>query len=266
MADQAQQVHDQAVAEGKLSYQDPSTGYEVFTSLGLKERGRCCGCGCRHCPFQHEKIPYAQRAARIANPAWLTKPMADATTALFWSGGKDSYLAYRELLKSGEQPVLITSFDYGTRVIAHQEIPIQHVVEQAGQLNAGLIGVPLAADTDYIQQSLRGIELLPVIKRLAFGDLHLEHIRQWREEAFQELVTDRGVELVFPVWQTPYESLLADLESSGVTCQISAVTHPALSTRIGETYDGDFVASLPADVDLFGENGEFHTRLTFQTS
>jgi|TARA_B100001939_G_C16481276_1_gene421415 hypothetical protein len=27
-------------------------GNKVFTELGLANRGKCCGCGCRHCPFE----------------------------------------------------------------------------------------------------------------------------------------------------------------------------------------------------------------------
>lgn len=47
------QVHDEAVARGARAYRDPATGYQVFTELGLLERGRCCGAGCRHCPYGH---------------------------------------------------------------------------------------------------------------------------------------------------------------------------------------------------------------------
>lgn len=27
-------------------------GNVVFTAKYLRERGRCCGCGCRHCPYE----------------------------------------------------------------------------------------------------------------------------------------------------------------------------------------------------------------------
>jgi hypothetical protein len=43
--------HDRACAEGKLGYMDPQTGLFVMTATYLLAKGRCCGSGCRHCPF-----------------------------------------------------------------------------------------------------------------------------------------------------------------------------------------------------------------------
>lgn len=44
-------AHDEAVAAGRAVYEDPATGYLVFTAEALAARGYCCGCGCRHCPY-----------------------------------------------------------------------------------------------------------------------------------------------------------------------------------------------------------------------
>ena len=44
-------AHDRAVASGAPTYIDPDSGYSVFTAVALRERGACCGNGCRHCPF-----------------------------------------------------------------------------------------------------------------------------------------------------------------------------------------------------------------------
>jgi hypothetical protein len=44
-------AHDAAVAGGDAGYADPATGFFVFTAATLLERGRCCGNGCRHCPY-----------------------------------------------------------------------------------------------------------------------------------------------------------------------------------------------------------------------
>jgi hypothetical protein len=43
--------HRAAVVNGNTSYRDPVTGFMVFTSAFLAERGYCCSSGCRHCPF-----------------------------------------------------------------------------------------------------------------------------------------------------------------------------------------------------------------------
>lgn len=44
-------AHDRALAEGQPGYVDPLTGLFVFSALGLWQNGRCCGSGCRHCPY-----------------------------------------------------------------------------------------------------------------------------------------------------------------------------------------------------------------------
>ncbi|NCS88895.1 MAG: hypothetical protein AUK34_06115 [Ignavibacteria bacterium CG2_30_36_16] len=43
--------HKNALLKGEFFYIDPKTGYRVFTSAYLKDRGYCCGNGCRHCPY-----------------------------------------------------------------------------------------------------------------------------------------------------------------------------------------------------------------------
>lgn len=43
--------HAAALATGATTYADPATGNEVFTAAFLAARGRCCGAGCRHCPY-----------------------------------------------------------------------------------------------------------------------------------------------------------------------------------------------------------------------
>jgi len=60
-------VHKVAVERGQLSYVDPHTGYTVFTQLAAMERGRCCGSGCRHCPYDHDRVP-PKRQARLSPP------------------------------------------------------------------------------------------------------------------------------------------------------------------------------------------------------
>ena len=45
------ELHAQACASNRPTYTDPVTGYEVFTADFLRQRGYCCGNGCRHCPW-----------------------------------------------------------------------------------------------------------------------------------------------------------------------------------------------------------------------
>ncbi|KAG8436580.1 hypothetical protein GDO86_007620 [Hymenochirus boettgeri] len=50
------QIHQTACQAGQESYIDPHTGFSVFTRLAHLRRGKCCGSGCRHCPYGQENV------------------------------------------------------------------------------------------------------------------------------------------------------------------------------------------------------------------
>jgi diphthamide synthase (EF-2-diphthine--ammonia ligase) len=92
------------------------------------------------------------------------------------------------------------------------------------------------------------------VTALVFGDLHLDHIRDWREDRLGSM----GYELLYPIWKVEYDELTRRLEESRVPCIVSASNHDEIA--IGEVYGPSLTDRLPMlDVDLFGENGEFHT-------
>ena len=62
-----EELHRVAVTRGERSYIDPRSGYTVFTQLAALKRGKCCGSGCRHCPYSHDRVP-AARKARLPPP------------------------------------------------------------------------------------------------------------------------------------------------------------------------------------------------------
>ncbi len=262
------QTHRIACEAGRASYVDPDTGYQVFTRVGLLARGQCCGAGCRHCPYAHEAVDPGRRAEVIQQAAWLTKcrpPPAERLNLLFWSGGKDSFLAYRALQsEDAGNTVLLTTFDAATGVIAHQGIHIDVVVAQAKYLDVALIGVPLHAGRSYMEHLLPAFKLVPNCSSLSFGDLHLEHIRRWREREFGSHGETGKLHLLFPLWNVPYDSLLDELERSGVCCLVSSVAEPDSGVSVGEVFDRTLVARLPEGIDAFGENGEFHTRVVLE--
>ena len=257
------ELHDRASRDRKVSYIDPETGMTVFTAFGLRRRGSCCGSGCRHCPYEVERADTGEGAANVEPPLWLAprRPPPEPVDVLFWSGGKDSFLAYRALLREGVRPVvLLTTFGAASRMIAHQELPVEVVIRQAEHLATPLLGVPLHPGQPYESRVREAVAMIPAVARFVFGDLHLEHIREWRAGAFRELAADCGASLHFPLWKLPYEALIADLEASGIVCEVSAATDAALGALVpGQRFDRKAMTRLPKGVDRFGENGEFHT-------
>jgi len=45
-------AHQEAVDNKVKTYKDPASGLQVMTEDFLRERGYCCGNGCRHCPYE----------------------------------------------------------------------------------------------------------------------------------------------------------------------------------------------------------------------
>lgn len=274
------QAHEAACERGDASYEDPGTGFRVFTRVGLLARGRCCGCGCRHCPYSHENVE--DKPARIQQPSFLHRRgrrgrVPTARSVLFWSGGKDSLLALRAWIRhrmqdEGRTPgrvldelALLTTFDADSRIVAHQEVAIADIARQATALDLDLVGVPLHTGTPYLAAVRAGLECLrgedpgTSVAHLVFGDLHLAHVRTWRDRELSEF----GCELRYPLWKTPLPQLLDDLDRSGVPCIVTACADApddANAIRTGDAFDTGLVERARAlGWDPFGENGEFHT-------
>ena len=250
--------HRIAVQEGQYGYIDSNTGLFVMTETYLRHRGRCCGNGCRHCPFGRS-LPEGQTSDDnlLILPANMTSLPTDCVT-LFWSGGKDSYLAYLELKRTERNILLCTTYANG--MVGHQEIPVERIIRQAKRLHAPLLLIALKSDERYehrVSNTLRKHS----IDTLAFGDLHLEEIRDWRLRFFKDYT------LLFPIWRVPYPELLDRLwKSPGISIVSAVGDHLAdnIDITVGEIYSPSFVERIRKfDIDLMGENGEFHTEITF---
>ena len=71
-------LHTEAVMRGLDNYDDPATGYEVFTAHHLKTR-ECCGSSCRHCPWGHRNVPGNKRNGRSLKFAEAHRPEAQTS-------------------------------------------------------------------------------------------------------------------------------------------------------------------------------------------
>mmetsp|Transcript_3735 Transcript_3735/g.10585 ORF Transcript_3735/g.10585 Transcript_3735/m.10585 type:complete len:530 (-) Transcript_3735:659-2248(-) len=276
-------LHDLACSQDEMTYRDPETGYDVFTRLAHEKRGKCCGSGCRHCPYSHANVK--NKGAKIQQPSILYQQSEDGSEdaaprmfstrhnknvkVLFFSGGKDSFLAIRSLVRSHYENgsfglILMTTFDATSRVIAHQEVGIEQVIQQASHLDITLVGIPLRRGsgetyTDRIRCGLKAIRSLlspeSRVSSLVFGDLHLSHVKEWRDK----ILTQLDCELEYPLWKTTYSDLLDDLEASNVPCQVSGSTR-AEEVPLGTVFDRKLYNRLiKTDIDAFGECGEFHS-------
>lgn len=185
---------------------------------------------------------------------------------LFWSGGKDAYLAlvrWREE-HPGREVTLLTTYENDSEIVPHQRIPIERIRRQAEYLRLPLVTVPLPEGCpnevylDTVEKALK--EQDNETGYLVFGDWHLEDIRRWREEQFGS----RGFRCAFPIWKESLHDLLPVLMLKPVKVKISAVSKEYRDLlKPGETYDQRLVRQLPPEIDPMGENGEFHTEVVF---
>jgi len=189
---------------------------------------------------------------------------------LFWSGGKDAYLAlqfYRQTHPQ-KQIMLLTTYDYSDDIVPHQNIALSHINKQAADLGLEFVSVPLPPDCpndiylEKLKETLDNID--EMVDHLIFGDWHLEEIRKWREKVF----TDMGYSCRFPIWQKDLHELLPVLFFKPIDIEISAVQQQFQDIiRVGEPYNQAFVQQiqhLSEEIDPMGENGEFHTKVTFK--
>ena len=94
------------------------------------------------------------------------------------------------------------------------------------------------------------------VECLAFGDLFLTDIRQYREKQLR----DSGLQLVFPVWQMPTAALARTMIHGGLRAKLVCVDSSVLAEQFaGREFDLELLADLPPGIDPCGENGEFHT-------
>lgn len=94
------------------------------------------------------------------------------------------------------------------------------------------------------------------ITHMAFGDLFLRDIREYREKQLQET----GLQPLFPVWEIPTGELAVAMIDSGLRAKVTCVDPRKLDRSFaGREFDADFLRSLPVGIDPCGENGEFHT-------
>ena len=128
---------------------------------------------------------------------------------LLWSGGKDSFLAARALVREhgdfkSKRLLLLTTFDATSRTVAHQEVPIATVAKQAAALQIPLLGVPLWPHIPYeerVGEALRLVGQKCNVARVCNGDLHLEYVRQWRLDNLGPLAAKLHASLHAPLWQ-----------------------------------------------------------------
>jgi uncharacterized protein (TIGR00290 family) len=184
---------------------------------------------------------------------------------LSWSGGKDSALALDALSRDPTVTVvgLLTSV---TR--SYDRISVHGVRRSMLEAQVQRLGLPLfeialnpgCTNDEYeaaFHMALREIRReLPDVAHIAFGDLFLQDVRDYRER----LLADSGFDPLFPIWGLDTTTLARRFIADGFVAHLICVDTSQLDARFaGRAFDEQLLADFPTTVDPCGERGEFHT-------
>ena len=184
---------------------------------------------------------------------------------LAWSGGKDAAWALHVLHQRADFEVVgllsTVTREYG-------RASMQGVRRDVLQAQARAAGLPLlealiparcdnavydAAMADALQQAQAR---WPGLRTIAFGDLLLQDIRDYRVELCARL----GWEMITPLFGSDTQQLARHMQAGGLKATLCCVDTQQLDARLaGRAFDEALLRELPPGVDPCGENGEFHT-------
>ena len=180
-----------------------------------------------------------------------------------WSSGKDSAYALHLLLKDPSINLLglFTTVNQKFERVAMHAVRLRLLKEQAKQIGLPIyiIEIPFpCSNADYERIMSEFITKIQNdnIEAVAFGDLYLEDIRDYRIAQMQ----DTGIEPIFPCWGIDTTELSKMIIDIGIRAKIACIDPKQLANEFaGHDYNQTLLDTLPEQVDPCGENGEFHT-------
>ena len=178
-----------------------------------------------------------------------------------WSGGKDSALALYKVLQQNQFDVvaLLTTVNEETELSSMHAIPHSLLLKQAESIGIPLYPVFLPKHLQIYEQRMKDAAnhfKAQGIEHFIFGDIYLTDVRKYREDRLHPL----GIEVVEPLWNPNSNEVMQDFLASGIKSQIIVTD----ASKLGEAFIGQdlnltVLDLMSAEVDVCGENGEYHT-------
>lgn len=184
-------------------------------------------------------------------------------TLVSWSTGKDCAWALHVLRQDPQVQVLglFTVVDETCGCVPMHETRLEVLHRQAAAVGLPLqiINLPNPCTTEqsdtlmlqFVQAAVgQGIECM------AFGDLFLRDIREYREKQ----LAGTGIQPLFPLWGISTGELAERMLAAGLEAYVSSVDLKVLPSQfVGKRWSTDMLAQFPEGCDPCGENGEIHT-------
>lgn len=189
-----------------------------------------------------------------------SKPRA----ALSWSAGKDGCLAWQRARAQGiDVSTFVTMCDGEGPSLSHA-LPREWLARQVAAFGVAwrAVDVHRGSPGGYAAAFDR---TLAVLRRdghthMVFGDIDLAAHRDWIAPRCEAA----GLVPLFPLWGESRAALAHEVIARGIQARLVAVDTGRLDAAFcGAVYDAALLARLPPGVCPCGEDGEFHTAVTF---
>jgi len=178
-----------------------------------------------------------------------------------WSGGKDSSLALYHCLRDPQINIkyLVTTVNDAVDRISMHGVRVELLIKQAESIGIPLYQIrlpemPGMKEYDEIMHQHLSQFQSEGITHSIFGDIFLEDLKNYRDARLAEV----GMTGIYPLWKRDTYELINEFLGLGFGTVI-ACTQERLEYIVGKEISPDLIDTLPADVDVCGENGEFHT-------
>lgn len=115
-----------------------------------------------------------------------------------------------------------------------------------------------ASHDTYIKLMKEGMDKMETnnIYNTAFGEIFLEDLGDYRESQLEKV----GIKAHFLLWKRDTRALILEFIELGFKTKIVAANTAIFDEDfVGQDITKDLIYSLPDEVDLSGENGEFYT-------
>ncbi|HVW94923.1 MAG TPA: diphthine--ammonia ligase [Mucilaginibacter sp.] len=178
-----------------------------------------------------------------------------------WSGGKDSALALYHCLQDPKLEIkyLVTTINDKSDRIAMHGVRVELLNKQVENIGIPLYPIRLPEMPDMqtydsaMQEHLFSLRNEGITHAI-FGDIFLEDLKHYRDRQLSKA----GMTGIYPLWKRDSQELLNEFWVLGFGTVI-ACTQARLKHIAGQELTAELVRSFPANVDVCGENGEFHT-------
>jgi uncharacterized protein (TIGR00290 family) len=178
-----------------------------------------------------------------------------------WSGGKDSALALYYCLQNPDLEIkyLVTTINDAADRISMHGVRTELLVKQAESIGIPLYQIrlpemPGMKEYDEVMYYHLSNFKNEGITHSIFGDIFLQDLKDYRDARLSEL----GLTGIYPLWKRDTSELINEFLTLGFGTVI-ACTQTRLERIVGKEISLELIEALPDDVDVCGENGEFHT-------